>query len=362
MYVSIKPKDGLVFNNGTSFKPEDNAWITSMQQPHPSTLYGALFSLLYVHDQDVRDALNDIKKEDPQYDEKLEGCLKKYLTIKNIYLTDGKDIYIRVPQDVYCNGSEHVGYGKFVKDGNDMLLHPPKGDLKPVSSYDYYMTLGQFRTYARRDYLSSVTSWEELWNYAPRMGIQLQQNKKQAEDGMLFRVDMLEKVCFDLAYLVEIDVKNTSKFPEEGILKLGGEAKTCYYEKIAKTPYAITQYKGYEKETYAQHVKMMTTTPTVFCEKEKGICYSTPKLKGFQIVGAAMDKPIMIGGYDMKKRMPKTIYHAVPAGAIYLMKGEKSMSLSNIRKMLQEELREKVVDDYKGFGQFMLVPYTGEAL
>jgi CRISPR-associated protein Cmr3 len=70
------------------------------------------------------------------------------------------------------------------------------------------------------------------------------------------------------------------------------------------------------------------------------------------LVAAVVGKPLHIGGFDMVKREPKTMYKAVPAGSVYYYKVTEGYEL------VEEKLQGKAISDVlktQGFG----IAYVG---
>ena len=109
-----------------------------------------------------------------------------------------------------------------------------------------------------------------------------------------------------------------------------------------------------------KNFKVIFSTPAIF-EKgwlpkwidEKTLIgeYNDLKLK---LLAAAIGKPLSIGGFDMKKRMPKPMYKAIPAGSVYyfeLLEGK----MDNVQNIFHQRSISEIYPE-QGFG----IAYVGK--
>ena len=68
---------------------------------------------------------------------------------------------------------------------------------------------------------------------------------------------------------------------------------------------------------------------------------------------AFLDKPLSIGGFDVKERCPKPMRKAVPPGSVFYLQNKKNLSFENIERRLKEIIHEET---QKGFGAFEILP------
>ncbi len=69
---------------------------------------------------------------------------------------------------------------------------------------------------------------------------------------------------------------------------------------------------------------------------------------------ASIGKPVLIGGFDIKRRIPKKMYKSVPAGSVYVFDNNKTQDF-DAREFLNE-----YEYSYKGFNQGIIIPLNRE--
>jgi len=170
----------------------------------------------------------------------------------------------------------------------------------------------------------------DLYGYERRTGIALRRDMKTTEEGMFYLAEFLRlqnRVGF-MVWLNGID-----SFPDEGLLKLGGEGRGCSYRKLEDWKPDVS--KVIEEANASHRFKLYFATPTIFAKNgyetwwhpNLGILEEKMGVE-LSLVSAALGKPIMIGGWDAAKNKQKPLQKAVPAGTVYFfkIKGEKKLS------------------------------------
>ncbi|MCP4107696.1 MAG: hypothetical protein GY749_19480, partial [Desulfobacteraceae bacterium] len=210
-------------------------------------------------------------------------------------------------------------------------------------------------------FLKSYLMGEESVNYVklsdymvsePKIGIRRNNITHSIKAGMLYRIEMkrLEsakkpgKKTQSISLFAEFEGLT---LPEKGFLKLGGEGKSAYYSPSAAGLIDKLELGG-------NRFKLYLAAPAVF---EKGWLPRmidentfTGKFNDleFQLETAVIGKPLHIGGFDMKKKKPKPMRKAVPAGSIYFF----TMIKGNIQAAV-DAFHGRNISDYEphqGFG------------
>ncbi len=155
----------------------------------------------------------------------------------------------------------------------------------------------------------------------PKIGIGRDKDLRSSAQGKLYQINMQrlqtrEKSephfqCSTLRLVL-----NSTELPleAEGVMKLGGEGK--------RARYTITQdaVQIPPPPLSGQYFKLYLATPAIFSQGWKPAAwFDSEKYKKLKLtlLTAAVGKYQPIGGWDMKKRIPKMLYRAVPAGSIY---------------------------------------------
>lgn len=366
MIIEINPLDTLFFRDGKPFSMGEETWADAIFPPSPSVIYGALRSAYFAENieefqQLKRDNKLDIKGEDKTTN----------LQINGIYLKIGEDSYLPVPLDLVKEKNDNdnnvfmLHLGDFpsyvitnVNDKIENIISHTELEIENVK--DGLIRLSAFEKYLNLQNDNKKISIHLLSDYIlsePKVGIARSSHTHSTELGKLYRVDMkrLENKSNDKLSIV-VEYENLD-IPEKSLLKLGGEGKAASYKKYDEH-IKINFPEFDEKE---KQFKLVLTTPAIF---ENGWLpkwidkdsvegeYNGLKLK---LLTAAIGKPVHIGGFDMKKRMPKPMYKAVPAGSVYYFKLQNG-TMNEVKNQFHNQ---NISDTYskQGFGHC----YVGKA-
>lgn len=380
MIVQIEALDTLFFRDGRPFTMGEDTWANGVFPPSPSVFYGALRSALLSLDKTIFPKLvNDTLGSNAEFNN---------IRILSINLAVDGTAYFPIPLDLVQKKEKtrkekrklkakkvvDVHGLSVIKVDNesysstqtqDLLQYGGEGDIEAVS--EGYIKREDFVEYLKEE-VDDITAktLEELTLVEPKVGIGKSYSTNTAEEGALYRAGMrrLKNVKFYL------NVETAISFKDQKLLKLGGEAKAV---RLKQDEYdAIEQNLSFEqKDIVGKSFKVYLASPTLF---EQGWLPSwiNPKTnKGtytnkdgkslsLELVAAAVGKPLLIGGFDVKIGEPKTMYRAVPAGSVYYFKviSDKDVNISVFfdRQSFNDELFGV---DYKkqGFGKYYLGAY-----
>jgi CRISPR-associated protein Cmr3 len=166
------------------------------------------------------------------------------------------------------------------------------------------------------------TEKTEIFYYEKKTGIKRSRKTLSSEEGHLYRIPMirLEKRA---NLFVEIDGLN--RYPEEGLLQIGGEGKTARIEKIENDdPFKVLSDLNFKFEN--KIFKLYLATPAIF---EKGWLPDWIDETNFEgnykginlkLIACSIGKFKLIGGWDLANKKPKPMHKAVPAGSVYYFK------------------------------------------
>jgi CRISPR-associated protein Cmr3 len=325
-YMKIKPTDSLFFGSGKPFNAGADSWTDSSFLPNPSVIWGALFSVLY-------------------REGKVKTTEKEKLKIKNIYLYNEEQTTILVPAplDIFVD-SEGKRYAPTYKD-IDFISNYPLNIINIVEDKEVKSIENSFieinslyQHYVKKSFKSLILyDFSDVFVADYKIGIKIDKNTKTAKENYLYRVDLTQ---FKKEWSFLVEYESDIKFNQKGILKLGGESKTAYYEKIKK-PIALKSACKYKVKVLRElkekkYFKVLFKTPVYFEDGWK------PKHNG--LVCANIGKPISIGGFDMETKSIKEMKKYVPAGSIFVFKKNGKI-----------DIESEDSESYKGFGSFELL-------
>jgi CRISPR-associated protein Cmr3 len=353
--LRIAALDTLFFRDGKPFTQGDDSHLETINfPPAPSVFLGAVKTMLAAHHNwdladintkaknisikkiyfDVKglnfitpldyaersDKSNEIKKEEnikKQYESlKTTSCIsntdlilnEKYKQVSSLFASQDKNIYLSYPSSSLFN--------------KEYLLD--------------YLDLDN----SKNIYVSKPKIYNES-----KIGIKRDTNSHGAENGMLYNISM-QRLPEDFYICVELEIDNTYKVPGNGYLKLGGEAKIAYFTMSleSKIDKDLKTIKFFRKSDY---FKIYLNTPALFKNGWQPDLKTTLGIDA-TLFAANIGKPIPIGGFNMQnsgtiKKGHKSMYRAVPAGAVYIYKVSEE-NKPQIAQILKENQGVSICD------------------
>lgn len=318
----IEPLDLLLFRDGKPFSAGDDHLARSIFPPLPSTLTGFIRTKLFLDcDKDwekVKGKFGDIGGPRGYGDFRLCG----FSIRKN-----GVD-YVPVPGDILKvkDTDEHISVKPCCSD-----LHFKIHSNFPAENYQHLWaavpeSLEETKGFISIDSLfdclcgeipKKVLSETEFIERELRTSIEMNKDSHSAKEGQLFSVEFLRPKD-GVAFHVRFD---GVRWPgESGLDTLGGERRPVKWE--------ISNNWQPPSTDAIQHLikkngrfKLVLLTPAVFDNGwQPGQRFKTiMKKMGIKarLVGAAVKRPIQIGGFDLKNERPKPMLPGAPAGSVY---------------------------------------------
>lgn len=333
MRIKIDALDTLFFKDGKPFSMGDESWADGIFPPPPSVIYGALRSAYFGENP------GDLVNVDTDVDK------TKNLIIKKIYYLINDDIYYPMPNDlVRLKNGQKKEVMKLntkvldavtnmeipqilIKDSNNKTVIEEVEAVEDGIIWETYlkeylnnMKKNDFHIFLMSDYIQSE----------PKVGIGRMNSTKATEEGKLYRVGMkrlestkeFDKQNIKISIGVEFD--NLS-LKDNGFLKFGAESKIAKYNTIKENDDVIEDpTEGIKGNIF----KIYLSTPSIFENGWKPNLSENKVLNkiDLKLISACIGKPISIGGFDMKNRIPKKMRKAVPAGSVYFYQSNKCIS------------------------------------
>ena len=390
MILFLQPNDTFFFRDGRPFTRGVQSEGYPIFPPLPPTILGALrtayiaecsnLSSFYAGEEKIAKMIGT---SDPDS----LGSIQ----LKGFFLADKQSaIYFPIPLDLIVkkNEKEDVLYMlACYPEIPDFISNAPlKHHLKWNGAENVESETGGKLTYVYlREYLLNrrknfgYRSQEDFVCEEPKIGIQRNRKTLASEEGMLYRINMSRFKSRPLGRSqlgFVVDYQCNEKLPKKGLLKLGGEGKSFTYEQSCcnPDPFPTKEDRAVLKEAIrcSGAFKLYFATPAIFNsgwlpkwvdKKTYQAQYpaSGPDSLSFELITAAVGKPISIGGWDMKKNIPKPTRRAVPAGSVYYFKVIDSNSVDAIVNTFHYEN----ISDYQakeGFGLCFVGVAEGDKL
>jgi len=339
MIIRIRPLDTFFFRDGKPFSSGQETWADGVFPPSPSILYGALRAIYFTHHPD------EFKYANTSDDSTLN------LRIKGIFLEIGTQPYLPLPGDciVTQEGKERLldvveGASLSNKKTSQFITTISKEIIKESGNnilvqkiyYQRYLNgekIDQRHFKSSQDYLQSE----------PGMAFKKDDTLGTIEEGTLRRAGTQRFKEEEISIIVDFEGLNIL---QHGLMKLGGEGKVAYYEIVEKNDSTTIKPPKIENNKY---FKICLATPALFKQgwlpswiDETTLGGSLNSLK-VKLLTAIVGKPVLIGGFDMKKNRPKPMYKAVPAGSIYYFELSEG-NMEEVIKVFHQQAISEIVD------------------
>jgi len=352
-FMKIKPTDSLFFRGGKPFNAGADSWSDSSFLPHPSVIWGAMFSVLYKEDKIV-------KTKDKNGKTIVSNEERKKLQIKNIYLYQKENkvmnVLVQTPLDVFIdeygkNYTSRVIKKDFLSNYELDYITVIDKDNVEVADKSFIDIDSLFEDYQKYFELS-LYPFDKIFRQDYKIGIKIDKKSKTAEDTKLYRIDLTQfEEKTESGFLIEYELDGGENFEPKGILKLGGEGKTAKFEKFEDNN-LVKDLEGYRNKAL-QNIKKIGYFKLYFKTPALLKCAWQPnKIKGLKLLSANVGKYISIGGFDMETNKPKKMQRFIPAGSVYVYNIEDK-SIIDFRKVIEAEI--KFEESYKGFGCFEIL-------
>lgn len=334
MKIFIEPNDVLMFRDGKPFSGGDDHYARGAFPPSPATFYGALRSKILSEKYPQYESFKDgnipegVKKEIGTPSEHGSLTLNNFLLARRI---DGAIHPIfPVPEDVVKikgNDEKNVFLLKPEESlNNKIICNFPFASLtplwlkteSPIEEVNGFLSLQAMSAYLCGNVPDEIMKSEHLYKKDERVGIKKDRTRKAAATGALYSVEYF-RFAKDIGFAVELG--GAEKFPPEGLLRLGGDHRSAFYQESSFILPDKEKVKNKIKDT--GQFKIVFLTPAIF-EKgwmpdwiDAGSGIGTLNNITLKLISAALGKPVHIGGFDLVKKAPKDMKKAVSAGSVF---------------------------------------------
>jgi CRISPR-associated protein Cmr3 len=361
MQIVIRPMDVWLFRDGKPFRAGEDHAAETLFPPSPFTLQGAIRPKVLA-DKGVNlaeFAKNGERNPDPDvgYGENF-GKLRLRGPIL-MRCKDGKwERLIPIPADVVevaliCPSCGHrnppkterckkcdqrltrskAEYGMISPCDLPFMTNSPEGlqilwAQKP-ERYEQakgWLPESEWERYLRGQAPEQVVTSGKLFTFEPRFGIAIDADKGTTEEAMLYQARFV-RLKKETALWAEVDGVSLN---EGGFLRFGGEGRAAVYEALSQQE-SLRPLSQFNFASNSNRFKVVLVTPAWFSGgwQPKDGDWSKVFGASVQLVGAAIPRPLLLGGFDVAKGVPKPMRAFVPAGAVYFFEAEKSVSFAD---------------------------------
>ena len=344
MTIEISALDTLFFRDGKPFSMGDDTWATGVFPPLPSVFYGMIRTAFA--------SQNNIVASDIE-------ARTENLKITSILLKLDDEIIYPYPADLFSTKKlaeenkarnlelfENKTLSNIKKEEYSHLLSTKTNEKVTDFSKKAFISAITFEEYLSGEKEHSFINIDKIITSEAKIGIGKDLSTNITSEGKLYRVGMKRLEYFDaekpenskkLHFVVEYENLELGKI---GIVKLGAEGKTARYQTIRQHKISMPKIDKY--------LKIYLASPAIFKDGNSPNFIKERNLEGigFDLLTCSIGKPIYVGGFDMKKREPKIMQKAVPAGSVYYIKSDNALELA--KKLHGKSISEQMQE--QGFG------------
>jgi CRISPR-associated protein Cmr3 len=353
--IFLRPVDVWMFRDGRPFDAGSGHRAESLFPPYPSVIQGAIRTFRMIHENipqekvaEILGTAHDYKKLEVRgpfiaklengkairyYPQPADAIIEDDSMLKPALLTDLKTIQDKVR--VSSSMPYLIGYENMLEKAKKGTSAGKKQEHKQKELL--WISETEFEKY-KLGSSATATPESKLFVREDRFGIGINNDSRVVKEGMLYEAQFI-RPCKDVGLLIEVGGKGYENFPENGVMQLGGESRSAWFEKVEADPLPSPK-KG--KNGY----KVYFATPAYF---ENG--WRTDWNKAFgkadALKAAAIGRYESIGGFDRaSKDNHKPAFRYVPAGSVYYFECENEINISQLTDL--DSLKQI------GFGQVIL--------
>ena len=359
--IQIDPCDVLFFRDYKPFSGGEQSVAAVRFPPLPLPFVGALRAVML-----ETLGQGEVKNKDELLDDPKITALvggpddPSPLSFSGPYLLreiDGElELFLPCPSDVLIGKGKHdqMKFSQLVPENEPllpgvavsdpgMILRAGAMEGKAESAQGLMLSSDTFASYLLGDMDESpddgIISSADFFQKEQRPGIALEPGKRTTQQGMFYSADFVrlnnklgskQKFSFVMRINSNDDLKKI--LPEHGTQRLGGEGKFAFFKNLP------------DKEFFSDIESLREEIEDKICESQKfKLCLLSPAIfqngwipdnvdphdlilrvngQQFRLKGAAVPKPINIGGWDLKNKRPRPLFRAGPAGSVYFFEAD----------------------------------------
>ncbi|HLA64853.1 MAG TPA: type III-B CRISPR module-associated protein Cmr3 [Rhodothermales bacterium] len=370
----VEPNDVLVFRDGRPFDAGADHLATGPFPPPPSTLYGAVRSALLAH--------AGARFDEPAFgltgDEAAvlgthtaPGSLSIGPPVLALKSRTGLHRLYPVPLDLLARkdgaGPEAVLLRPAPETGAFGKSNLPRGlrPLLPATPHPagtFYERMGGLLTEEGFAALlagivpdsSQVVRVDEVFVREPRTSVSLRGDALHdftgtGLNGKLFTVDFV-RLCEGYGLAVDVQAGPIA-VPRSGLLRLGGEGRTAGFTQCEPLPADRPAFEAGTKQ-----VRVVLLSPAPFDAGWLPDGLDAGMLGGIRVRldGAAVGRPVNVGGWDIAAGRPRPTRPAAPTGSVYFLTLEQPSDAAALFDSLDGQSLCSGADAQQGLGYVRL--------
>ncbi|MBN1873211.1 MAG: type III-B CRISPR module-associated protein Cmr3 [Anaerolineae bacterium] len=354
LQLFIEPADVWLFRDGRPFNRGSDHRAQSVFPPLPSVLQGVIRSHYIALNGGIeaylRRSLPDVEQvigkpgcpapatfqlRGPLITKREKGQLMRYIPLPY-------DLYRRDKQYEYLKPQIKPQVMTDLDTKYQLLWHAEDFELEKADQDETWLDEQGLLAYLEGKPISAshVVKSDKLFHREPRIGIERDDMTRATRERMLYETEFI-RPCENVGLYVEVDGLPDIGWQTTGVISMGGEGRFGRYERGVWSP--LPQGLPSAK------CKACLLTPTYFTGGWQPQDWGQFFKGAPRCIAAAVNKPLMLGGYDLAQRQHKPAYRYAPGGSVYF--------LENAGECKAKTLCESFNGDGNvstGFGQFIL--------
>ncbi|WP_164931377.1 type III-B CRISPR module-associated Cmr3 family protein [Longirhabdus pacifica] len=385
--IVLKPIDTFFFRNHQSFTAGEDSEAEMVFPPHLSTVYGALRSA-YIHQH------SDFSIFSEGTDKNVRHWMGTPSTIGQFAIQGGflcrmqkndhdelEDIYFPIPLDYQIEDKA---------DGKVLPLRLQKKDEQDYSSHHgshyLYRTTEEKAASMQGVYVpyqewiqalidpNKINRWFKVTDWLqrnPKVGIGRNNKENKAIDtegeGLLYRIDMSMFKDKELGLLVLTEDKHCPDLTQVPFARLGGENRPWTIHQLPSSINLLTkqqEQKIIQQVEKSNMARLVLLTPAIWGyhngssstgQKDRIVWQENENEQKLMIdelevsvLTSAVERPNLIGGWDIHKRRPKPRRTAIPAGSVFYIQVPEGQAEKIVTKIHETRLTNEL--SHEGYG------------
>lgn len=356
MKLFIEPVDVWLFRDGRPFDRGSDHRARSVFPPLPTVMQGVIRTHHIERNGGIPAYLNrqlpEVEKvigepgSPPPNTFRLRGpfVAQRITTAESPY---DVDFYFPLPADAYRDGDMYRALELLAPAADvitdleqDLLLwrRPGKKPAKEVEvEGGMWLSLKALQEYLLKGELPAGCTKQggDLFVRENRFGIGRDDRTRATIEGFLYEAQFIRPQQ-DVGLYVRVE--GIDGWPKQGVLGIGGEGRSGHY-KLVRAPEI-----RHPVDPDAGRFKVVFLTPTFFKHGWQADDWEALLGPSVTFKGAAVNRPITLGGFNQATKRQKPTRRYVSAGSVYFFEGKPPLHLGTIT---QDGARI-------GFGQFII--------
>lgn len=326
MQLFLQPDDVWLFRDGRAFDAGSDHRAVSLFPPQPSVVQGAIRTRQLAHlNVDLRDRAAIIAAVGTADDVRELRLRGPFLAVD-----DGARVRRYFPQPADARSTDTQQH-RIKRASAPATLPEGVQSSAPTTKllgFDDPQAKGESGLWLDEQALERYQAGEEveatpaaqLFVTESRVGIGMDRQRRLAAEGALFEVEFVRPLP-GVGLLVE--VRGYAGWPAEGMLRLGGEARTSAFRQVEVEPWPAPP------NPLPARFTLYFATPTYFARGWRPADWGTFFEGPVDLVAAALNRYESVGGFDVAAGQEKPARRFVPAGSTYYFEtpGEESARL-----------------------------------